>query len=97
MMIDPKAGLSNLATQQSQRSSGKSAENLRPKADSASESESVSLSKEALSLKKLEDTIAQAPVIDQDKVARLKAAIADGSYKIDTERLAEHILTSEGI
>lgn len=98
MIIDPKAGLGNLATQQSQRGSNRVAENRTSQADApAAAGDSVKLSKEALSLKKLEDNIAKAPVVDQDKVASLKAAIADGSYKVDPERLAERILGAEGI
>lgn len=33
--------------------------------------------------------------IDQNKVAKLKAAINDGSYQIDCDRLAGNILSSE--
>lgn len=33
--------------------------------------------------------------IDQSKVAKLKAAINDGSYQIDCDRLAGNILSSE--
>lgn len=98
MMIDPKAGLGNLATQQSQRSNSRAPDSRSSQTEApAAGGDSVRLSKEALSLKKLEDNIAKAPVVDQDRVASLKAAIADGSYKIDPERLAERILGAEGL
>ncbi|MDN3639967.1 flagellar biosynthesis anti-sigma factor FlgM [Simiduia curdlanivorans] len=98
MIIDPKAGLTGLSSQQSQRASqkpegesGKAGKTDAPKLDS------VQLSDQAHSLKRLEDNIAAAPAVNEDKVAALRAAIADGSYQINANSIAEKMLASEGI
>ena len=49
----------------------------------------------ALALKKADDTIANSPEVDQERVANIKAAIADGSYKIDYTSVAEKLLGFE--
>ena len=36
----------------------------------------------------LDQAIARVPTLNRDKVARLKAAVTDGSYRIDAERIA---------
>lgn len=97
MVIDPKTGLGSLSAQNSQKAQPKAAErNVRTEAQPQA-ADSVQLSDRAKSMKRLEDNIAKAPVVNEDKVAALKAAIADGSYKINAERLAEKILVAEGI
>lgn len=98
MIIDPKSGLNSLNTQQSQRSAQKPAPEQRAadKADKP-QGDSVQLSDQAQSMQRLEENIAKAPSVNEDRVAALKAAIADGSYQINAERLADKILTSEGI
>jgi|SRR5690554_636441 len=55
----------------------------------------VSFSSQARDLKELENSVRQLPDVDQDKVARIKAALADGSYQIDNERLASKLLSFE--
>lgn len=98
MIIDPKTGLAGLSSQHSQRA------NQKPEADGGKPSkldvpklDSVQLSDQAHSLKRLEDNIAAAPAVNDDKVAALRAAIADGSYQINADSIAEKMLTSEGI
>ncbi|BFM11814.1 flagellar biosynthesis anti-sigma factor FlgM [Simiduia litorea] len=99
MIIDPKAGLTGLSSQNSQRASQKPDAENGGKANKidAPKLDSVQLSDQAQSLKRLEDNIASAPAVNDDKVATLRAAIADGSYQINAERIAEKMLTSEGI
>ncbi len=99
MVIDPKSGLNNLNTQQSQRSGQKSAPDrpASPQADQGqAPRDSVQLSDQAQGLKRLEDNIAKAPEVNEERVAQLKAAIADGSYTVNADRLADKILSSEG-
>ena len=98
MIIDTKSGLTGLTSQQSQRA------NQKPDGDSpkvskldAPKLDSVQLSDQAKSLNKLEDNIASAPSVNDEKVAALRAAIADGSYQINAESIAEKMLSSEGI
>lgn len=52
----------------------------------------VSLSEEALNLKKISKELADKPEIDMDKVEAIKAQIANGEYKVNYEKLAEKII-----
>ncbi len=55
----------------------------------------VKLSAEAQHLKQLEVQLKSAPDVDSDKVNALRAAIADGSYQVNAERVAEKLLDFE--
>lgn len=57
--------------------------------------ESVSLSAEAKQLSSLTAGLKDLPVVDSDKVSRLKQAIADGSYKVDSQKVADKLLAFE--
>ena len=57
--------------------------------------ESVSLSAEAKQLSSLTAGLKDLPVVDSDKVNRLKQAIADGSYKVDSQKVADKLLAFE--
>ncbi|WP_191600993.1 flagellar biosynthesis anti-sigma factor FlgM [Marinomonas algicola] len=53
--------------------------------------DTVQLSGAAQVLKDQEAKISSLPVIDMDKVERIKQEIASGEYKIDTQKLASNM------
>jgi negative regulator of flagellin synthesis FlgM len=59
--------------------------------------DTVELSDTARALKAADAQIANTPDVDSDKVARIKAAIDDGSYSIDAERVAEKMINFESM
>ena len=55
----------------------------------------VSITQTALTLAKLEEVVQSAPVVDSERVAALKEAIASGTYEIDDQRVADRLLKFE--
>ena len=62
---------------------------------SAPSGESLHLSQEAQQLQKISDSLRDQPAVDKNRVAELKQAIADGSYKVDSNRVAGKLLNME--
>jgi negative regulator of flagellin synthesis FlgM len=58
-------------------------------------SDHVTLTDSARSLQKIEEAIAKAPAVDTAKVASIKQAVSDGTYQIDTGRIADKLLQFE--
>ena len=57
--------------------------------------ETFSLSSEAQQLQKITDKLTDLPTVNSARVAELKQAIADGSYVVDSNRVASKLLNFE--
>ncbi len=62
-----------------------------PAAQQAVPKDSVSLTQQAQSLGQMQKTMASTPSFNQEKVASLKKAVAEGQYKVDPEKLAQKL------
>lgn len=66
-----------------------------PKTSSAPQSDtSVSLGSTATQLSKMEATMANAPVVDANKVAEIKKAISDGRFQVNSGAVADRLIQS---
>lgn len=57
--------------------------------------DAVSLSQQSKDVNKLQKDMAASPAYDTAKVAAIKEAIANGSYKVDPEKLADNMIKLE--
>jgi negative regulator of flagellin synthesis FlgM len=55
----------------------------------------VTLTSAAQSLQKLSEAIAKAPVVNASKVASIKQSVSDGTYQVDSSRIAGKMLEFE--
>jgi negative regulator of flagellin synthesis FlgM len=60
-----------------------------------SSGEAVHLSNEAQQLQTISDKLRGQPVVNSARVAELKQAVADGSYTVDSGRVASKLLNFE--
>jgi negative regulator of flagellin synthesis FlgM len=57
--------------------------------------DTVSLTDTAARLRELENSLAKMPVVDSQRVETIQQAIANGSYEMDSGRMAEKMLRFE--
>ncbi|GAA5647356.1 MULTISPECIES: flagellar biosynthesis anti-sigma factor FlgM [Vibrio] len=62
---------------------------------SASNQDAVSLSSQGKAMGKMHSEMAAQPSFDKAKVAAIKEAIANGSYTVDPEKLADNMIKFE--
>jgi len=61
----------------------------------AARTDTVSLTDTATQLQSIQQTLSDAPVVNNERVAELRAAIADGSYQVDAAELAQNMINFE--
>lgn len=66
-----------------------------PSGDLPADGDSVKLTDSARQLHDLQGAVAATPVVDSDRVAALREAIANGSYQIDPQRIADGLLAQD--
>ena len=90
--------IGNVGTGNAAQSGQGAAENkaAESQGNPASSRDTVSLTPEAQQLRDLESSIAELPEVDSGRVNAIKDAIADGSFEIDSNRIAEKLMQFEG-
>jgi negative regulator of flagellin synthesis FlgM len=75
------------------------AQNVAPEKVSATqnvgESSTVTVTDSALKLLQIENALAEMPSFDAEKVESIKQALSDGSYTINTDSIAEKLISFE--
>jgi len=61
----------------------------------SSTADQVTLTGSAITLQKLSEAIANAPVVNTQKVATVKTSVQNGTYQIDAGRVADKMLQYE--
>jgi len=64
-------------------------------APAAASADTVTITGPALAMQKLSEAVANAPVVNTQKVASVKRAVQDGTYTIDPQRVADKLLQYE--
>ncbi len=73
---------------------GATANNAQTSQLEATSAESVTLSPLSAQLKSLEKKVAASSVFDAEKVEAIKSAIANGQFKVDSEKVADGLINS---
>lgn len=98
-MIDSNNSLNTATSGAKSRApaADKPASGTNPDTSSTQQASDVSLSNRAQQLSRLEAQVSNSPDVDSDRVAELQKAIADGSFNVDPERIADKMLQQDDI
>jgi negative regulator of flagellin synthesis FlgM len=77
------------------KSAGNPAASRSSGAEPASPKDTVSITQSGLLMSKLEEIVHSTRVVDSERVAALKDAIASGTYEIDDQHVADRLLELE--
>ena len=73
----------------------KQGETAESNAPAAQTGDQLTLTSSARSLQKIEEAIAQTPVVNSSKVAAVKQAISSGTYQVNSASVADKLLKFE--
>lgn len=101
MVIDPNNGLNGTSSSVRNRNSSAISTDTGAaparKQSAPATGDLVSLSGEAHTMNRLEAQIKASPDVNAERVAKIKEAIANGSFEINAERIAERMLSSDDL
>lgn len=80
------------ATKQAQDTAAKLGKNKAGEARDTGNSANVEISDNARLMRKATEVVQGAPDIRQEKVAALKKAIQEGTYRVDADKVAEKVI-----
>jgi negative regulator of flagellin synthesis FlgM len=96
------AGIDNIrsnsaytTTNRSSHKSGQATNDTRSQVSSSPAQDAVSLSSQSKAVSQMQSDMASSPAFDQAKVQAIKEAIANGSYVVDHEKLADNMIRFE--
>ena len=81
--------------QEAGAAAGRNAQTSEKPTTNQSASDAVDLTDTSNAVRRAEQALASQPVVDSAKVNRLRDAIADGSYEIDPQRIADKLVDME--
>lgn len=74
---------------------GQSSKEVAPSKPDVPAGSQVKLSNQAQQLQAIEERLRELPEVDSARVAQIKEAIADGSYKVDSAQIADKLIALE--
>ena len=92
-LLDPYAN--STATTGAEKSDGAASGRPRAAEDGATGGDTISVSRDALLLTEARRTAQNAPDVRADRVAELRAQVADGTYTIDAPAIAGSLVREE--
>lgn len=94
--INRQAPQSNLVVEQNKAQQQKATSSAESSKAASSTKDSVQLTSQAVNLKQMQKQTSTESKVNMERVETLKAAILNGEYKINSEKLAEKLNQFEG-